>query len=1206
MAVQQVAFAAQSYQAHSVALDAQRCVNFYAEYAPKDAKTPVPVWGCPGMVAFAQCGAGPVWGMCLMGGALYVVSGQALYRVDADGSSLELGATWVTGPVSMDTNGVDLVWVDGESGWSYSVAGGVRQITDENFYPADSVVYFDTYFVFNRAGTQEFFLSPPEAVTPFDGTMFASKEATADPLLAIVNSHEQLYLFGAARTEVWYDAGTAAPSFPFQRFDGAFIQRGIAGPHAHCLEDNTLFFLGDDGMFYRLAGYQPQRVSTHAIEGAWQAYVTRADARCFSYTLEGHKFITLLFPSAAATWVYDVATGLWHERESWTGSGADSSIGRWRANCAIMAYGRVLVGDWLSGVVGVLNPLVYTELGATMRGLLAAPPVQGLRGRVFMRRFELDVETGIGLPGMPAVRNVTYQPQGVELTTPTALTRATAPEGMAVGLASLLVSLWVDLPDDGAPRGLVLGSGDATGSRPGFFIGVANDDTLAGAQIVVRATDMQGGEIVRASYDFAGWGAGWVNLLLSLSPGERQVQLYAGGVALVPASVMWSSAAPVGNVAGQGWRVAPWNGVVEGAGLLAAPQFGGHTAGSTAVYNGWANMSCMPDRSGNMISLGSGAVNAVSPSGTVVWTLEQAGVQADILTMAPGLDMLNFRLNAVSVLLLGQYLVVGVDDGAVWEGIALYQANGQAVPVFLGFVYNAIGGPGPIYGANQCFLAGSQTIDDPILSYQVDYPAVPRVVLVFPSIAQIIGGAARSGGLNGLYPQLGSAVAWAACRVPVIKYAYPAQLGTHLLIQSGYNGNVGFFLPDGQGGTNHYLYFSRGDMAANAVAGGNANPELLGVIGPAWPHGAMVRIAMGVVSYDALAAQFAGNVLTGLNGTLPMYTIDNENWIDSAGVVQIPFADEYAFIADGQKGGTDVYGGQPGLTRIGGSGDWLVSFLLVGLSDSAANRGNARMWDTVRVFRYAAGRATQIGAPVSGEAYAATDWAGYTIGPWSDGNAVAYVSGSVVTICGNMKQTAVGTYPVPAGTQYQTRFGSLAFATARIADLFVGAPGDFVDLSVAANRALFLTDAGGARYLASDGSAPLGVAPPVFLTVAAGAPVAAFADNGGAGGGFAVTGGIVPAGSNPAGSAFVESADVVNDDPPGVDPRIMLDWSDDGARTWSALRLWRSMGRQGAYRTRLRWQKLGQARQRVLRLQVTDPVRRNLIGFYLDTETGME
>ncbi|MFS3135827.1 hypothetical protein ACLRDC_10670 [Gluconacetobacter sacchari] len=1205
MAVQQVAFAAQSYQAHALALDAQRCVNFYAEYAPKDAKTPVPVWGCPGMVAFAQCGAGPVWGMCLMGGALYVVSGQALYRVDADGSSVALGATWVTGPVSMDTNGTDLVWVDGESGWCYSVAGGVRRIVDENFYPADSVVYFDTYFVFNRAGTQEFFLSPQEAVTPFDGTMFAAKEATADPLLAIVNSHEQLYLFGAARTEVWYDAGNAAPSFPFQRFDGAFIQRGIAGPHAQCLEDNTLFFLGDDGMFYRLAGYQPQRVSTHAIEGAWQAYPTRGDARCFSYTLEGHKFVTVLFPSAAATWVYDVATGLWHERESWTGGGADSSIGRWRANCALMAHGRVLVGDCLSGVVGVLNPLVYTELGATMRGLLAAPPVQALRGRVFMRRFELDVETGVGLPAGPAAPGMVYQPQGVQVTTPGALARATAPEGMVAGLANLLVSLWVDLPDDGAPRGLMLGNGAATGGQPGFFIGVANDDTLAGAQIVVRAADARGAAIVTASYGFAGWGAGWVNLILSLSPGERQVQLYAGGVALAPVSVAWSSAAPIGNPAGQGWRVAPWNGA-GGAGLLAAPQFGGHTAGSTATYNGWANASCMPDRDGNMVSLGSGAVNAVSPAGTVAWTLAAAGVRADILGVAPGLDMVNFGLNAVSVLLRGQYLAVGVGDGAVWEGIALYQAGGGVAPGFAGFVYNAVGGPGPIYGANQCFLAGAQTIDDPILSYQVDYPAVPRVVLVFPSIAQIVGGAARSGGFGGLYPALGNSAAWAACQVPVFKYAYPAQLGTHLLTRHGYNGNVGFFLPDGQGGTNHYLYFSRGDIAANAVAGGNANPELAGVIGPACPDGAMVRIAMGVVSYDALAARLAGNALTGWSGTLPMYTIDNENWTDSTGAAQIPFADEYAFIADGRPGGSDVYGGQPGLAPIGASGEWLVSFLLVGLSDSAANRGNASLWDTVRVFRYAAGRATQIGAPVSGEAYAAGDWAGYTVGPWSDFNAVAYVSGPVVTICGNMRQTAVGTYPVPAGTQYQTRFGSLAFATARIADLFVAAPGAFVDLSVAANRALFADSAGGAVYLGSDGSRVLGVAPPVFLTVAAGAPVAAFADNGGTGGGFALTGAIVPAGSNPAGSAVADAPGAAVGEPPGVEPRIMLDWSDDGARTWSALRLWRSLGRQGAYLTRLRWLKLGQARQRVLRLQVTDPVRRSLIGFYLDTETGME
>ncbi|MBB2205617.1 hypothetical protein [Gluconacetobacter takamatsuzukensis] len=1209
MAVQQVAFAAQSYQAHSVALDAQRCVNFYAEYAPKDAKAPVPVWGCPGMVAFAQCGAGPVWGMCLMGGALYVVSGQALYRVDADGSSVVLGATWVTGPVSMDTNGTDLVWVDGESGWSYSVAGGVQRIVDENFYPADLVVYFDTYFVFNRSGTQEFFLSPQEGVTPFDGTMFASKEATADPLLAIVNSHEQLYLFGAARTEIWYDAGSAAPSFPFQRFDGAFIQRGIAGTHAHCLEDNTVFFLGDDGMFYRLSGYQPQRISTHAIEGAWQAYPTRADARCFSYTLEGHKFVTLLFPSAAATWVYDVATGLWHERESWAGSDAGSSIGRWRANCAIMAHGRVLVGDCLSGTVGALNPLVYTELGATMRGLLAAPPVQGLRGRVFMRRFELDVETGVGLPGSAPARSVTYQPQGVGITTPVALTRSAAPEGMAPALANLLVSLWVDLPDDGAPRGLMLGNGEATDGQPGFFVGIANDDTQAGAQIVVRATDVLGRAIVTACYGFAGWGAGWVNLILSLSPGAQQVQLLADGVALVPASVVWSSAAPIGNPAGQGWQVAPWAGVAGPQGVVVASQFGGHTPASAATEQGWSNTAPMPDRFGNMLSFLGESIDAVSQAGAVAWTLAQSTVNTDVLALVSGVPLngTSVGINAVSPLLGGQYLAVGVQNAIYWSGVALYEVNDGAAPTFRGFVYClGFAAGATFYGSNPCFLAGSQTIDDPILSYQAAYPASVRVVLVFPSIAQILGSALRSGGFGAMYPALGNTATWGACQVPTIRYFYPAQLGTNLLPQNGYNGNVGFFLPDGDGGTNHYLYFNRGDIAANASAGINANAELQAVIGPAYPQGAMVRIAMGVVSYDALAAaHFAGNGNNSFAGTMPMYGIDNASWTDAAGAAQIPFADEHTYIANGLAGGTDVYGGQVGLTPVSGTSDWLVTFLMVGLSDSAANRGNAALWDRVRVFHYSAGRAMQLGAPASGLAYAATDWAGFSLGAWADFNAVAYVGAGAVTICGNM-QAGAGAYPFPKGTQYQTRFGTLSFAMARLADLFVGTPAQFVDLSVPANVALFLADNGGARYLAADGSNVLGVAPPVFLTVGPGAPVASFADNGGSGGGFAATGLIVAAGSNPPGSTWQESLPAEPGSPAGADPLIMLDWSDDGARSWSALRLCRSMGRQGEYLTRLRWLKLGQARQRVLRLQVTDPVRRNLIGFYLDTEAGMD
>lgn len=74
----------------------------------------------------------------------------------------------------------------------------------------------------------------------------------------------------------------------------------------------------------------------------------------------------------------------------------------------------------------------------------------------------------------------------------------------------------------------------------------------------------------------------------------------------------------------------------------------------------------------------------------------------------------------------------------------------------------------------------------------------------------------------------------------------------------------------------------------------------------------------------------------------------------------------------------------------------------------------------------------------------------------------------------------------------------------------------------------------------------------------------------------------------------------------GSDPQWMLDWSKDGGRTWSSLQLWRSMGRIGEYTKRLRWLKLGQSRQWIFRLQSTDPVRRVIIGTYLDVTEGMK
>ena len=57
----------------------------------------------------------------------------------------------------------------------------------------------------------------------------------------------------------------------------------------------------------------------------------------------------------------------------------------------------------------------------------------------------------------------------------------------------------------------------------------------------------------------------------------------------------------------------------------------------------------------------------------------------------------------------------------------------------------------------------------------------------------------------------------------------------------------------------------------------------------------------------------------------------------------------------------------------------------------------------------------------------------------------------------------------------------------------------------------------------------------------------------------------------------------------GSDPKIMLEKSDDGGRTWQALPS-KTLGKKGEYTDRAVWHNLGSSRQRVYKASVSDPV----------------
>jgi hypothetical protein len=82
---------------------------------------------------------------------------------------------------------------------------------------------------------------------------------------------------------------------------------------------------------------------------------------------------------------------------------------------------------------------------------------------------------------------------------------------------------------------------------------------------------------------------------------------------------------------------------------------------------------------------------------------------------------------------------------------------------------------------------------------------------------------------------------------------------------------------------------------------------------------------------------------------------------------------------------------------------------------------------------------------------------------------------------------------------------------------FYFAPGQFLDLSIEANRRKFITKTKRPMFLGADGSLPTGVAPLIYQKIFVGEAIADFATNRGSGGNFSITGALDAAASSPSG-----------------------------------------------------------------------------------------
>lgn len=380
-------FAVQSASGRSTPWTDQRLINLYAELGGPDTKSKAVVHGTPGLKTFADSfGGGKLRGATVQQGTVYVVAGTTLYSVNSTGTTTAIsGSIPGTAKVKL-VPGRDNIAILQDNGDLYAYDGtSVAQVTDADLFTASDITYQDGYLIVAKKDSDQFQISSQFDFTAYDALDFATSEALGDELVAALSDRRELWLLNAKTTEIWYNSG--ASDFPFVRRD--VIQRGCRTRDTVVNFDNTIIWLGDDGVVYRASGYTPQRISTHAVEYAIETDPDRGTtARAFEYTQEGHKFYVLKLQNE--TWAYDAATQLWHERESYGAS-------NYRVDGTIEAFGRVLAWDDEKAKLYDLDLETYTEDGGIIQRTAQTPVIHADRRRGFMSLFEMEMEVGVGL-----------------------------------------------------------------------------------------------------------------------------------------------------------------------------------------------------------------------------------------------------------------------------------------------------------------------------------------------------------------------------------------------------------------------------------------------------------------------------------------------------------------------------------------------------------------------------------------------------------------------------------------------------------------------------------------------------------------------------------------------------------------------------------------------------------------------------------------
>ena len=396
----QIPITGQAYVHPSQDVNNQRCLNLFPTTAGDLGRGQAVLLPTPGLTTLVDSGGDEVRGLIVFDDSLYTVIDNTFYLAELDKDAVSITLTSkgelasFEGHVQMERNATQIMIVDEENnGYVYTPSSdSFVEITDGDFTGAGSLVYMDSYFVFNNPGTDDVYTTAVGDGTSIDPLDVVSAEAAPDRVIGLAVDKRELWVFGEKSIEVYYNSANAT-GFPFSRRDGAHLDIGCSARKSIVNTENTLFWLDSRGYVIQSQGYDLSIVSTEAIHAEIASYDEVSDAFAFSYQDRGHTMYVISFPTPKKTWVYDATIQSWHERAYYND---DNEFEHHLANCIAEFKRWHIVGDRRSGKIYRMSHDYRDDAGVDIHRIRTSSFLNSEFQELTIDELELHIEAGKG------------------------------------------------------------------------------------------------------------------------------------------------------------------------------------------------------------------------------------------------------------------------------------------------------------------------------------------------------------------------------------------------------------------------------------------------------------------------------------------------------------------------------------------------------------------------------------------------------------------------------------------------------------------------------------------------------------------------------------------------------------------------------------------------------------------------------------------